>query len=198
MSQQINLLHKPESIDLPIWYAVGGFVVICLLLFSIAAYNEIRLYGIRSEVKHTEQLLTDTQKTLDEKRRQSGQFALDALDVEIGQMRQKINSRHDLIGLIEKGEFGSPVGHSDIFTLFARLSEPGVWIQGLEISKAGQSVSVTGNALSNEAVIRYADQLNRIFKAQQFQFTSVEMSKEEVLLGSDSGPKTSTMKFKLY
>lgn len=198
MSQQINLLHKPESVDLPIRYAVGGFIAIFLILLFTAAYNEFRLYGIRTEVNHAKLLLTDAQKKLDDKRREFGLFALDALDVQIGQMRQKISTRRDLTSLIEKGEFGSPIGHSDLLTLLARLNEPGVWIQGVEVTKAGQSISVSGNALSNEAIMRYADQLNRVFKSQQFQFTSVEMAKEEVSLGSESGPKTSTMKFKLY
>lgn len=198
MSQQINLLHKPESTGISIWTAVGGFAAIFLLLFFIAAYNEIRIHGIDSDIALTQQRISDTQKILDEKRRESGLLAADAIDAEMAQIRQKINARRDLTSLIEKGEFGSPIGHSSLLTVLARLSEPGVWIQAVEVTKAGQSISIIGNALSNEAVMRYAGQLNQIFKAHQFQFTSVEMSREEVFLASDTGPKTAAMKFKLY
>lgn len=198
MSQQINLLHKPKSIDLPIRYAVVGFFILFFLLFLVAVYNEVRLYGMRTDLEHVQQLIIDEKKLLDEKRRTTGLLAVDALDSEIAQMRQKINLRRDLTGLIEKGEFGTPIGHSDLLTLLARLNEPGVWIQGVEVTKAGQSISIIGNALSNDAIMRYAGQLNRAFKSHQFQFSSVEMSKDEVALASESGPKTAAMKFKLY
>lgn len=198
MSQQINLLHKPQSVDLSIWYAVGAFAITCLVLFGIAAYHEVQLYNLRDDARLTHEKIRNAQTTLNEKRRDAGLLAIDALEADITKVREKMNTRRDLMALIEKGEFGSPVGHSELFTVLARLGEPGVWIQGVDITKAGQLIAISGNALSNEAIMRYADQLNLAFKSHHFQFTSVEMSKEELSLISESGPKTSTMKFKLY
>lgn len=198
MSQQINLLHKPKAIDFPIWYGLGGFCAIVLLLVSIAIYNEIRLFGIREDVRETEQRITETKKMLEAKREAAGLLVADALEVQISELRQRINARRELTSLIEKGEFGSPLGHSDLFIRLAQLNEPGVWIQGVDITKAGQSIAITGNALSNEAVIRYAGQLNQVFRAQQFEFTAMEMTKEDLSLVSESGPKIPTMKFRLY
>lgn len=198
MSQQINLLHKPKSIDVSIWYGVGGFCAIFLILVSIAAYNEVRLYEIRADVRKTEQRINEARETLEARREAAGLLIADALETQISEMRQKINARRELTSLIEKGEFGSPMGHSDLFIRLAQLNEPGVWIQGVDITKAGQSIAITGNALNNEAVIRYAGQLNQVFRAHQFEFTAIEMSKEDLSLVSESGPKVPTMKFRLY
>ena len=88
-------------------------------------------------------------------------------------------------------------GHAQFFQSLATIPQNDVWLTEVDVSKAGQMVSISGMSLTTTSVMHYAEQLNQAFNAAGIAFSSLEISKEETSV-SAATPPSNTMKFKLY
>ncbi|PIT80637.1 hypothetical protein B9Z41_01575 [Limnohabitans sp. JirII-31] len=198
MSQQINLLTRRRTRKSLAWYSIRGVALLVLALTSVAIWNEFTLREQLALEKQTQKSIAAAKAVLDQKRRASGLEDADALAKASSAMRSRLDARRELVGLIDKGELGSLSGHSGAMSVLATISENEVWVRQFEVTKAGKSMVIVGNALSNEAVMRYANRLNEAFKAFGYQFSSMELSREEVSVGAAAAQKADLIKFKLY
>jgi hypothetical protein len=195
MTQHINLLsqrRRTPGIDrlvLPV------FLLAALVLLGLAASTEWRLYRLAETEARTEQSIADLKAVLLKKRRESGYDEIQAMAQQSAALRTQIDGRRDWADLMQKGELGSPLGHSPWLEALASLHEDGVWLQGVEVSKGGQAMSVSGKSLSTEAVMRYIGQVNEAFRPMGIQFSSIEITQEAA---SGEAVKAGVLKFKLY
>ena len=195
MTQHINLLsqrRRTPGIDrlvLPV------FLLAALVLLGLAASTEWRLYRLAETEARTEQSIADLKAVLLKKRRESGYDEIQAMAQQSAARRTQIDGRRDWADLMQKGELGSPLGHSPWLEALASLHEDGVWLQGVEVSKGGQAMSVSGKSLSTEAVMRYIGQVNEAFRPMGIQFSSIEITQEAA---SGEAVKAGVLKFKLY
>ncbi len=195
MTQHINLLsqrRRTPGIDrlvLPV------FLLAALVLLGLAASTEWRLYRLAETEARTEQSIADLKAVLLKKRRESGYDEIQAMAQQSAALRTQIDGRRDWADLMQKGELGSPLGHSPWLEALASLHEDGVRLQGVEVSKGGQAMSVSGKSLSTEAVMRYIGQVNEAFRPMGIQFSSIEITQEAA---SGEAVKAGVLKFKLY
>ena len=195
MTQHINLLsqrRRTPGIDrlvLPV------FLLAALVLLGLAASTEWRLYRLAETEARTEQSIADLKAVLLKKRRESGYDEIQAMAQQSAALRTQIDGRRAWADLMQKGELGSPLGHSPWLEALASLHEDGVWLQGVEVSKGGQAMSVSGKSLSTEAVMRYIGQVNEAFRPMGIQFSSIEITQEAA---SGEAVKAGVLKFKLY
>ena len=100
--------------------------------------------------------------------------------------------------LLEKGELGYPGGYAQWLETLAAVHVDGVWLQGLDIGKAGQSVSISGKSLNADAVLRYIDQVNEAFKPMNVRFGAMEITQDPAASDPASARQTATLSFKIY
>lgn len=196
MIQHINLLTQRSRRQgyerLAFWAVFLAFVG----LLALAGNNELRLQRMAEVDAHMQQSVSDLKLMLEKRRRGDGATASQALGEQITALRSQIDARRDWSDLIQKGELGTSVAYSRMLGILAALHQDGVWLQGLDVSKGGQSVSINGQSVSSVAVMRYIEQVNEAFKPMNIQFSAIEIT-EEAATG-ESAPKTGILKFKLY
>lgn len=195
MVQHINLLSKRKArkgLVAVFWAGLGLWV---LALAVIAASSEWQLQKQRNTEDQTRQSLDNLKATLEKKRQEYGQAERESMSKQMALLQGQLDARRDWADLLQKGELGNPLGYSQWFETLAAVHVEGVWLQGMNIEKTGQSVSIAGKALGTEAVLRYIDQLNEAFKPMNVRFSSMEITPDNSVGDSSS---RATLSFKLY
>jgi hypothetical protein len=159
--------------------------------------TEWHLKGLQDAEAKTQQSIAGLQIALEKKRREAGLESKEAMARQTQLLRGQIESRRGWSDLLQKGELGSPQGYSQVLETLAELREEGVWLQGVEITKGGQSLVISGKSLTATAVMRYIDQVNEAFKPMGIQFSSMEISREAPSGDAAGSPKAGILKFKI-
>jgi hypothetical protein len=200
MSQQINLLareHKPAG------SALAALAVVAVVLLGLLAYDAVlRIETARLQLEATsgQQRLAQAKAAL-QARRQRPDANNDAatLKAEIDALKPKADAGRQLAELISNGSLGSPQGYAQYLSTLASVPEQGLWITSFSVGNTGKLVSLSGRALRNESVLRYARRLNEAFAPQGVQFNSVEMTPENLVKSAEPGkPVLTTVAFKLF
>jgi hypothetical protein len=196
MTQHINLLTRHRGRKSMAWLAnggLGGLALVCLVWAGVAEINLQRLASAHADMQKKVDTLT---VVLNKKRREAGLEDAQALAKDSAQIRRSMDEHRQLMELVQKGEIGNLQGHSAALQTLATTPQAGAWLQGVEISKAGQAMRVTGSALTTAAALQYAQQLNQSFKAVGVEFTALELAKEDVPATAGVA-KSTVIKFKL-
>lgn len=195
MIQHINLLSKRSRAQGLEWLTVSALVLVVLALLGFAAVAEWRLYRLAQAEAETTAQVAQLKSVLEKKRRDAGFDEIQALSRQTAALRSQMDAQREWSDLLQKGELGSRDGYSHMFDALARLHEEGVWLQGLDVSKGGQSVSISGKSLNTESIMRYIAQVNEAFKPMGLQFSSIELTQEAA---TGEPAKAGLLKFKLY
>ncbi len=199
MTQHINLItrHRAKrNMALFAMFSLGTLIVICILWAVIA---EVRLHQLALTTQDVQQTVAVLRAELQKKRHEAGLEDVQALARDSAEMQRVMDEHRALMQLVQKGEIGSMQGHAIALQTLATLPQSGVWLQGVDVTKAGQAMRISGTALTSAAIIQYAAQLNQSFKPMGTEFTSLEISKEEWTESvAPDAPKVSVLKFKLY
>jgi hypothetical protein len=158
---------------------------------------EVNLQRLAATEQETQNAVTALRTELQISRRNAGLEDAQVLNAESAQMRRTMNEHPELVQVVQKGEVGSLQGHAGVLQILASIPQTGVWLQAVDVSKAGQAIKISGSALTSAAVIQYAEQLNQSFKAAGIEFSALEISKEDAP-GAGGVSKASPIKFKLY
>jgi Tfp pilus assembly protein PilN len=188
MSQQINLLRlKGRSISVAVWPLAAAAVVLLGLLgyvqSMVGATSRLRDVANAGEQKLAK--VKDAIQVLQKQKEARGNAA--ALSAEIAALRPRAEAVSQVIKDIRGGSLGNSGGYARYLTAAASVSEDGVWITGIGVSKGGSVVSISGRALRNESVMQYARRLNESFSPFGVRFNTLELTPENV-----SAPATST------
>lgn len=197
MTQHINLLSKPGARQHLTLLAVVALAVAILSMLALAGMDEWELYKLRQSEAQVRQSVDGLKATLAAKRREAGTSDSENLAKQLALLRSQFEARRDWAELLQKGELGAPQGYSQLFETLASVHEEGVWLQGLDIGKGGQSMSITGKSLSAEAVMRYIERINEALKPMDIAFTSMDITQDEPADAAASR-KGAVLKFKLF
>ena len=200
MSQQINLLMERRE---ALGSALLALASVALMLVGLLAYWGVLLADtnrLQQSVSAGKQELARTMAALQaEQQRQLGGHDGAALKAELAVLRPKAEAVRQLVDQLRSGALGSPKGYANYLTTLASISEDGLWLTNVAVSNAGKGVRISGRALRNESVMRYAGRLNAAFAAQGAQLNSLEMTPESLVRAGEPGkPLLTTVSFKLF
>ncbi len=197
MSQQINLLKQRHE---PIGSALLALASAALMLVGLLAYWGVLLADanrLQQTVSAGKQELARVKAALQAvQQRQAGGNDGATLKAELAALRPKVEAVRQLVDQVRSSGLGSPEGYASYLTTLASISEDGLWLTHVAVSNAGKVVRISGRALRNESVIRYAGRLNAAFAPHGVQFNSLEMTPES-LVRADK-PLLTTVSFKLF
>lgn len=198
MVQHINLLTQRKVRRGFLSLALVGLGLLTLVLAALAAKAEWQLHQQRQLEARTQQALVDLKAAVEKKRQTLGLAESEATGRQIALLRSQVEAKREWAELQQKGELGSAMGYSQWLETVAAVHVDGVWLQGLDIGKGGQSVSVQGKSLNPEAVMRYIEQLNEAFKPMNVRFTSMEITQDSPLTGAGAARTAPLLSFKVY
>ena len=197
MVQHINLLTRPKARKGSLALSLVALGVLTLVLTGMAAKSEWQIQQLRQQEDRTQQTLADLKVALEKKRQSLGMAETEAMARQVDLLRSQVDARRDWADLFKKGELGSVHGYSQWFETLAGVHVEGVWLQGLDIGKGGQSVSLQGKSVSAEAVMRYIAQVNEAFKPMNVRFSAMEIT-QDAATEQGTSRTASTLSFKIY
>ncbi|ROZ68589.1 PilN domain-containing protein [Ramlibacter sp. WS9] len=200
MSQQINLLQpKDRSANTTAWMLAGVGVVLIGLLVNFQAImsqtNRLRETAAAGQRQLVQ--LRAVVQAVQQKSAAQGDPA--ALAAEISALRPRADAMGQLVREVRAGSLGSPQGFSQHYRTLAAISEDGVWLTSVTVTKGGGSVSISGRALRSESVMAYARRLNEAFGSTAVRFNSLELTPENVAKpgAPNAAPALAVIAFKL-
>lgn len=96
------------------------------------------------------------------------------LEQEIATLRPRAEAAQQVLGKL--AELGSRDGYSPHLAALASVGEDGLWLTAIEIHAGGKSVSLSGQALDQAAVLRYLKKLNARFADLHVEFRALELA----------------------
>lgn len=196
MVQHINLLIGSRSTRNLVWISSRFLILVLILSVFWIFYSEYKLNQLKNNIVSSGNKLVLLREELKQKRRLTGLEDAQVLINESNQMRQNLESQHDLMVVIQKGEIGSLIGHFNLLRNLATLSQSGVWLTYIEISHAGQSLGITGSALQTTDIMNYTSHLTDSIRPLGIEFSSLEIINEDSL-DSFGVKHIGTLKFNL-
>lgn len=201
MSQQINLLRpKDRSAGTAAWsLGIAGVLVLALGAYFQTVRSETNRLSDAATVKDA-QLAQIKQKVQELQLQRARQSDAAALEAEIAAMRPRAEALGQLVKQVRAGNPGSLEGFARYLQALASLSSEGLWVTNLNVVRAGSVISISGRALNNDAVMRYASRLNEAFAGFGVRFNSLELTPEAVMAPgapASSPPALTTIAFRL-
>ena len=198
MVQHINLLSTRKARKGLLAVALTLLGLWALVLAAMAMGDEWQLQKQRRQLAQVQQSVDEMKAALEKKRQEIGLSHSEALGKQVALLRSQLDAKREWTDLLQKGELGQPGGYSQWLETLAAVHVDGVWLQGLDIGKAGQSVSISGKSLNADAVLRYIDQVNEAFKPMNVRFGAMEITQDPAASDPASARQTATLSFKIY
>ncbi len=200
MSQQINLLEERRE---PLGSALLALASVALMLVGLLAYWGVLLTDsnrLQPSANAGKQELARVKAALQvEQQRQTGGHDGATLKAELAVLRPQAEAVRQLVDQVRSGALGSREGYASYLIVLASISEDGLWLTHVAVSNAGKAVRISGRALRNESVMRYAGRLNKAFALHGVQFNALEMTPESLVRAGETGkPVLTTVSFKLF
>lgn len=198
MTQQINLL-RPKDRSFGAAVGAGASIGLALIVFAVyyqSVWSETRRLRAVVEVKADAlvKLRSDVDKLQADKKKQGDATALTA---EIAAMRPQAVVFGALVKDVQGGGLGSAEGFARYYQTLGSISENGLWITSIDVSKGGTAVTLNGRALRNDAVMQYARRLNDAFTPHNVRFNSLELTPEALSKPGAPAPTVTAIAFKL-
>ena len=181
MSQQINLLPREDHSASPAVIALIVWALVASGVFATWGVNQVRLAATREAEAASALELKQAKATIQQRDDQAKELA-----AEIEALKPYATAAIQLLGLAEN--LGSANGYSAHFSTLASVTEEGLWLTKVDISKSGKTLQVAGLTLSNDAVMRFSRSLNTVFADQGTQFTSIELTPQTVGAQASGSP----------
>lgn len=197
MIQHINLLRKRRAKRGAVWLAVRGMALVFVLLVAVGLENEYTIFQLRESDQQAQATIDSLTQELGQLRRVMGLEEQQASAKQANVMRSEIDARHDWMEWIQKGELGTINGYSGLMQTLAAIHEEGVWLQGVDMS-SGKTMVISGRALNNDMLMRYANQVTQTLKPQDYTFTALEITRENASNSVDTKAGSNILNFKLY
>ena len=198
MDQHINLLTQRKVHQGFLNLAFIGLGLLVLVLAALAGMTQWRLQTQQNLQAQTRQTVLDLRAAIDQKRQALGLAESEAMQRQIVQLHSQVDAKREWADLVQKGELGNANGYSQWLETLAGVHVDGVWLQGLDIGKGGQSVNIQGKSLSADAVMRYIESVNEAFKPMNVRFTSMEISQDAANAEPGAPRQAQTLTFKIY
>lgn len=181
MSQQINLLPADQDEKGPA-ILIGAVVGLAILVFTFQwanAASETR--ELRRQRDAAEQLVQKERAgVVDMQRARAAKGDGATLNAELAALKPRAEAVNQLVAAARAGTLGRSTGYADYAAVLSAVTEEGLWITGVTITKSGTAVTINGHALRNESILKYAQRLNEAFAPFNVRFTSLDMAPESM------------------
>ena len=173
MTQHINLLFKKKDLSTPVGkMLLAPLAAVLLVLLALWSMGETEEFKARRTEQAEQQQLQQARARLDASLKTSG----GNLDQEIAALKPRAQAAQLVMGKLDT--LGRQRGYSDYMNALAGVSEKGVWLNKIEISQGGKSVSLSGRALDKSAVLSYVKKLNARFASLGVSFSTLDVTPE--------------------
>ncbi len=175
----INLYHekfRPARVVLPTARLAWGPVLFAAVLG--AHYGQVRwdAEGRRSDNDHLEARVADLEKRAEAAARLASAASTDPhLAGQIQALEKRIQALARVQGVVASGALGTAYGYSRHFRALARSRVPGAWLTGVALEGKGNTLSLTGRALSSENAAHYVNRLRVEPQFAGFSFAAMEL-----------------------
>jgi len=176
---QMNLLMRPKQ---PMGMGLWALGLTAVMLVGLAGYAWQLRATVQSQQVELDQGVRDLAQVKNEieaiRQREGTDAEVEALNQQVADLKPRAAAVKSLVDSLRTASLGRPEGYSDYLERLARISDPELWVTGVVVLDGGRRVEVSGRALRNEAVVRYAKRLNESFEPLGVKFNAVEMSPE--------------------
>ena len=180
MSQQINL-YNPIFLKKKKYFSaytmLQGLGLILAGALAFYAYAAYQVNGLKAQSAETDRQLADVQNRVTKlqqllKPAQHNQ----QLQNEIARIEAQLQSREQVVGILQDGSIGNRRGYSAYLHALARQDMEGVWLTGFTISGAHNQMSIDGRSLKAEDIPVYIQRLSREALMRGRTFAALEIS----------------------
>lgn len=180
MSQQINLFNPIFLKQKKIFGAKPMLQVLAAILagvLALTAYAGYRVAELKDQAARSTAALAAQQARL---AKVNAQFAprqrSAALAQELGQAQAELASLRQVEAVLQGGALGNTKGYAEYFRAFARQNVAGLWLTGLSISGAGNSIGVQGRAMQPTMIPSYISRLTaeQVMRGKTFASLKIE------------------------
>ncbi len=185
MSQQINLYspifrrQEKKFSALAMLQAGGAIVVVVVLLIGV---NLWQVVSLRADLHEVDQQSARSIKQLEEANRQFKPRVGDArLEEEVARYEAILAASSQAQQSLQRDIFSESRGYSAYFIALARQSQAGLWLTGIDIVGAGESMELKGRTHNPERVPQYLQRLSseKILSGTEFKLFRLERPMEE-------------------
>ena len=192
-SRQINLLHEQRGKEFNFtWGMLAALGLMLVTLLGLWGVRQSELVKMRmAEVASARQLqeAKDRMQELVKKSEVS-------MGAEVAALKPQAEAARKI--LAQANTLGSQQGYARYFSALATIAEDELWLTNVKVDNVGKSVHLSGHALHEESVIRYAQQLNGLFVGYGVQFTALELNNNAAGKQANTGSQPTAVTFKLY
>lgn len=164
MSQQVNLYSPIFRRQEKKFSAIAMLQASAVILAGIALLVGLNLWQfmtLRSEVKNAEQRQTVAMKQFEDAKRQFTPRVGDPkLEEEVAKLEAILSVSGPAQASLRQDVFTESRGYSAYFMALARQSVSDLWLTGIDITGAGQTIQLSGRARVPERVPQYLQKLS--------------------------------------
>ncbi len=185
MSQQINLYspifrrQEKKFSALAMLQAGGAILVGIALLIGI---NLWQVVSLRADLRAADQQYARSTKQLEEASRQfKARVGDPRLEEETARYEAILATSAQAQQILRRDVFSESRGYSGYFIALARQSQPGLWLTGIDIVGAGESIELKGRTQYPERVPQYLQRLSseKVLSGAAFKVFRLERPMEE-------------------
>lgn len=183
MTQQINLYEtrlRPckelaTARNLGIAAAVLLVVMSALTVYvrQDAERKSSELAALQNQLRVEQDRMTALSKSVAERR------VAPALVEELAKANAMLSTRKEVMGVLDSGKLGNPVGFSEFMFGFARQAQTNLWLTGFSISMGGDEIEIRGRLLDPAKLPGYVQRLSAEPVFQGRRFATLEMRSVE-------------------
>lgn len=199
MSQQINL-YNPIFLKKKKYFSaytmLQGLALILAGALAFYAYAAYQVNGLKAQSAETDRQLAEAQSRLAKLQQLFKPAQLSQqLQNEIARLETQLQSREQVVGILQDGSIGNRLGYSAYLHALARQDMEGVWLTGFTISGASNQMSIDGRSLKAEDVPVYIQRLSREALMRGRTFAALEISSPKITPSSAAATPTKLPSF---
>jgi Tfp pilus assembly protein PilN len=185
VSQQVNLYSPIFRRQEKKFSAYAMLQAIGLILVGIALFiglNVWRVMALRSDLKSAEQRQTAVMKQFEDAKRQFTPRVGDPkLEEEVAKLEAILAVSGPAQAILRRDVFGESRGYSTYFIALARQSVADLWLTGIDITGAGQTIQLSGRARVPERVPQYLQKLSseKVLSGSEFKVFRLDRPEEK-------------------
>ena len=164
MAQQINL-YKPELRPKPDYLTLNNMAKGAGVFLALMVLLSVNLgMDTQALAKQREAIVSSVQAEQTRLLEVTQQFPVakpdPALDDQITFLEMEQQRREQVMAMIKGGDLAASGGFSGMMQAFARQMVQGVWLTGLAASASGESMRISGRALTADLIPQYISRLS--------------------------------------
>lgn len=181
MIQQINLYQNVDTDDTHALLNpyLLAFIATCLCL---AIYSGVTLYSLNSNQSARQQLQAQVQQAQMHLQKLQAQYPNQQIDTllnqELAQSQSLYQSLSQILELLTDNQSDQSLGYSRYLSALADQADSNVWLTGIRINSASDSLTLEGSSFKSEQIPALLQRLQNTsaFKGRHFARLSIQQS----------------------